>query len=300
MEGLDLTLAPKMRLGILGPNGSGKTTLLRTLAGERAPDAGTVKPADRLRVVYFSQDRQHVPREMTLRRALAGESDTVTYNGSTMHVSGWAKRFLFRTEQLELIVDKLSGGEQARVLIARLMLEPADLLILDEPTNDLDIPTLDVLEESLAEFPGAIALVTHDRYILDRVSTELLALDGQGGATFYADYDQWESHQRAGIAVAEPEKPTAKAAARASEVGGKNKMFRGLTRPEQRELDRIEETIASAEKDLAALELSMSAPDVASDYIKLQEVMAHCDEWRSAIESLYARWQELEAKVTTE
>ena len=113
-------------------------------------------------------------------------------------MAGWAKRFLFRSEQLETPVGRLSGGEQARVLIARLVLEPADVLLLDEPTNDLDIPTLEVLEESLLEFPGALVLVTHDRYLLDRVSTRLLALDGQGGALFFADYAQWERGRRGG------------------------------------------------------------------------------------------------------
>ena len=109
-----------------------------------------------------------------------------------MHVSAWAQRFLFRTEQLDMPVGDLSGGEQARVLIARLMLQPADLLILDEPTNDLDIPSLEVLEESLPDFPGALVLVTHDRFMLDRVSTELLALDGKGRRRSFASYSQWQ------------------------------------------------------------------------------------------------------------
>src|SRR5205823_7069391 len=118
----------------------------------------------------------------SLRRALSPFGDNLSFQGQSMHVSGWAKRFLFRAEQLDLPVSELSGGEQARVLIARLMLRPADVLILDEPTNDLDIATLDVLESSLEEFTGAIVLVTHDRYLLDRLSSEILALDGKGSA----------------------------------------------------------------------------------------------------------------------
>src|SRR5436190_2024404 len=193
VDGLDLLLTPGMRLGVVGPNGSGKTTLLRMIVGELAPDAGTIQQADRLRVVYFEQNRESLDPALTLKRALAPEGDSVIYRDRSVHVASWAKRFLFRTEQLETAVSKLSGGEKARIILARLMLKPADLLVLDEPTNDLDIPTLDVLEESLLDFPGALVLVTHDRYLLDRVSTTVLALDGRGGAQYFADYTQWQA-----------------------------------------------------------------------------------------------------------
>ena len=125
--------------------------------------------------------------------ALAPEGDTVTWQGRSVHVAAWAKRFLFRPEQLEASVGRLSGGEQARILIARLMREPADVLILDEPTNDLDIPTLEILEDNLLEFPGALILVTHDRYLLNRVATTVLGLDGKGRIGQFADFGQWES-----------------------------------------------------------------------------------------------------------
>ncbi|HRC86991.1 MAG TPA: ABC-F family ATP-binding cassette domain-containing protein, partial [Thermoanaerobaculia bacterium] len=192
LSGVDLLLRPGTRLGVLGPNGSGKTTLLSLLAGSLEPDAGEIERAPFLRTVRFEQDRASLDRSVTLRRALAPESDSVLYQGRPVHVAGWARRFLFRSEQLDTPVSRLSGGEQARILLAKLMLEPADLLILDEPTNDLDIPTLEVLEESLLEFPGALVLVTHDRYLLDRVSTAILALDGQGGCQLFADTAQWE------------------------------------------------------------------------------------------------------------
>ena len=132
---------------------------------------------------------------MTLRRALAPDSDAVVYQDRVVHVASWAARFLFTGEQLNQPVGRLSGGERARVLIAQLMLQPADLLLLDEPTNDLDIPTLEILEESLLEYTGALVLVTHDRYMLDRVSTMVLGLDGRGGAEVFADYLQWEEWQ---------------------------------------------------------------------------------------------------------
>ena len=169
-EGLNFIFSAGMRVGVVGPNGSGKTTLLRMLLGEMAPTRGEIRRADWLRVVYFDQSRQLDP-SLTLRRALAPEGDSVVYQDRVIHVASWAARFLFGGEQLDQPVGRLSGGERARVLIAQLMLQPADILLLDEPTNDLDIPTLEVLEQSLLEFSGSLVLVTHDRYLLDRVST---------------------------------------------------------------------------------------------------------------------------------
>src|SRR5438876_2674933 len=182
IRGLDLTITPGTRIGLMGPNGSGKTTLLNLLAGALDPDAGDIERAEGLRLVRFEQHRAGLGPARSLRRALAPEGETVVFQGRSVHVASWAKRFLFRPEQLEMPVGRLSGGEQARILIARLMCEPADVLILDEPTNDLDIPTLEVLEDSLAEFDGGLVLVTHDRLLLDRVSTVIVALDGLGGA----------------------------------------------------------------------------------------------------------------------
>src|SRR5207342_1144236 len=148
-----------------------------------------------LRIVYFDQNRKLDP-DISLRRALAPDSDAVIYQDQVVHVASWAARFLFDAENLNQPVRKLSGGERARVLIAQLMLQPADVLLLDEPTNDLDIPTLEILEESLLEYRGALVLVTHDRYMLDRVSTVVLGLDGLGRAERFADYSQWEAWQR--------------------------------------------------------------------------------------------------------
>ncbi len=190
----DLTfpLTAGTRVGLVGPNGSGKTTLLRLLRGEIEPSSGVIERANALRIVYFDQNRE-LDASLSLRRALAPDSDSVVYQDRVIHVASWASRFLFTGEQLNQPVANLSGGERARVLIAKLMLEPADLLLLDEPTNDLDIPTLEILEESLLEFRGALVLVTHDRYLLDRVSTVVLGLDGNGGAGQFADYLQWEA-----------------------------------------------------------------------------------------------------------
>src|SRR6202521_4092768 len=190
-----------MRVGLVGPNGSGKTTLLRLLRGDIKPESGKIRRADGLRIVYFDQNRELDP-DIILRQALAPDSAAVIYQDRMIHVAAWAERFLFSAENLNQRVGRLSGGERARVLIAQLMLQPADVLLLDDPTNDLDIPTLEILEESLLEYSGALVLVTHDRFMLDRVSTVVVGLDGFGAAERFADYSQWESWQRAQLAVA--------------------------------------------------------------------------------------------------
>jgi ATP-binding cassette subfamily F protein uup len=291
---LDLVLSPGMRLGLLGANGSGKTTLLRLMAGLEAPDAGIVERAPNLQVVTFDQHRARLDPGVSLRRTLAPFGDSVIRDGRTINVVGWAKRFLFRPEQLETPVGRLSGGEQARVLIASLMLEPADVLFLDEPTNDLDIPTLEVLEESLLEFPGALVLVTHDRYLLDRVSTRLLALDGEGSATFYADYEQWELGRRE---TAEAAAGNARRPVKAIPEAPGASRPRRLGYREQREWDDMESRILEAEACLEACRVAAADPAIAADHKSLHERLEALGAAQSAVEDLYARWAELEAKV---
>ncbi len=288
IRGLDLTITPGTRIGLMGPNGSGKTTLLNLLAGALDPDAGDIERAEGLRLVRFEQHRAGLDPARSLRRALAPEGETVVFQGRSVHVASWAKRFLFRPEQLEMPVGRLSGGEQARILIARLMCEPADVLILDEPTNDLDIPTLEVLEDSLAEFDGGLVLVTHDRLMLDRVSTMILALDGLGGAETYADYAQWEasrgaratSPRSAGDAPGPRERPRAKR----------------LGYLEQREWDGMERAILDAESTADACYQAAEDPGIAADPAALQARHAALEAARAEVARLYARWAELEAK----
>jgi ATP-binding cassette subfamily F protein uup len=288
IRNLDLTITPGTRTGVIGPNGSGKTTLLNLLAGSLAPDTGEIQRADGLRLVRFEQSRAGLDPDQPLRRALAPEGDAVTFRGRSVHVASWAKRFLFRPDQLELPVGRLSGGEQARILIARLMRESADLLILDEPTNDLDIPTLEVLEDSLAEFEGGLVLVTHDRFMLDRVSTMILALDGEGGAATFADYAQWE-RSRSRRAPA-PRELTG--AARARERPRTTR----LGYLEQREFDGLEQAIQRAEAAAEAGRRAAEDPTIASDAAALQARYAALDAARAEVDRLYARWAELEAK----
>jgi ATP-binding cassette subfamily F protein uup len=284
---LTIALTPGARLGLLGANGVGKTTLLRILAGELEPSEGRLERAADLRTVYFDQTREQLDATQTLREGLGAHGDNVVFRDRPMHVAGWARRFLFEADQLDRPIASLSGGEQARVLIARLMLQPADLLLLDEPTNDLDIPTLEVLEESLSDFPGALVLVTHDRYLLDRVSNAVLGLDGQGGAQLYADYWQWEQAQF----VAKPPKPERPAAPR-PEAGGRKK----LSYLEAREWEAMEARILEAEQAVDALRAEMQSPETVTDGLRLAACYQRLQSAESEVESLYARWAELETK----
>ena len=296
VRGLDLLLTHGKRLGLLGDNGSGKTTLLRLLAGSEDPEEGTIERAPDLRIVMFDQHRARLDPDVSLRRTLAPSGDSVIWQARPIHVAGWAKRFLFRPDQLETPVGRLSGGEQARLLIARLMLEPADLLLLDEPTNDLDIPTLEILEESLLEFPGALVLVTHDRFLLDRVSTELLALDGTGGVRHYADYAQWELDQGAADETVSNQPATGRSTPAVSRPETM-RTSRKLGYLEQREWNQMESRIRQAEQELAACERAASDPAVASDHQALMVRLAALAAARTAVETLYDRWAELEAKI---
>jgi len=286
-ENLDFTITAGMRVGLVGSNGSGKTTLLRLLRGEMKPLRGTVERADGLRMVYFDQNRQLDP-ELTLRRALAPDSDSVIYRERVIHVASWAARFLFTAEQLNQPVGRLSGGERARVLIANLMLEPADVLLLDEPTNDLDIPTLELLEESLLEFSGALVLVTHDRYLLDRVSTLVLGLDGLGCAERFADYSQWDvwRGERA-LPKAKAEKEVRAPAA----VGKKKPSYL-----EAREYESIEQRVHEAEQMLEQKRAALQDPAIAKDGRLLEQAYREVEEAQAAVDAIYARWAELEER----
>ena len=288
---LDLLLLPGMKLGLLGANGSGKSTFLKVLAGELEPDSGSVVRADSLKIASFEQGRSSLDPTTTLRRALAPNGDMVHYRGRELHVGGWARMFLFQAEQLDLPLSALSGGEQARVRIAQLMQQPADVLFLDEPTNDLDIPALEVLEESLDEFPGAIVLITHDRELLSRVSTEVIGLDGQGGSGTFGSVEQWLKSLMQAPKSATPSTsavasgPITKAAAKAKKLSYK----------ELQELDGIEAAIAKAEAKVApAQQVVESASTQGRD--ALDAACRDLDAANAEVERLYGRWSELESK----
>jgi ABC transport system ATP-binding/permease protein len=285
-DGLDFGIGAGARVGLVGPNGSGKTTLLRLLRSELSPDEGLIKTADALRIVYFDQNRP-LDLDVSLRRALAPDSDSVVYQDRVTHVASWAARFLFTGEQLNQPVGRLSGGERARVLIAQLMLQPADVLLLDEPTNDLDIPTLEILEESLLEFRGAMVLVTHDRYMLDRVSTIVLGLDGLGGAERFADYSQWEAWQQERVSANkqghdEPEKIDVAVPDRTRPAPAAAR--KKLSYLEAREYSTIEQRITEAEKLVKTKQALLDDPAMVSDAPRLVTAHAELDAARAALD----------------
>jgi len=307
LRGVTFSLTAGLKLGLVGPNGSGKTTLLRAMTGELALARGNVRRAASLRIVYFSQLRE-IDTSLTLRRALAPDSDSVVYQDRVVHVAGYASRFLFTSEQLNQPVSRLSGGERARVLIARLMLQPADVLILDEPTNDLDIPTLEILEEALVDFSGALVLVTHDRYLLDRVTNAVLGLDGRGNAVLFADYIQWEEWRAeldpSGDAeressrqlntkdsrLATPSSPGSDPSPQASK--------KKLSYLEQREYDAIEARIAAADEHLRQARSRVEDPAVATNAAALTEALSALNSAQAEHDAIYERWLELTEKIS--
>ncbi len=295
---LDITLSPGSRLGLLGRNGCGKSTLMQILAGaagdgDGVVDSGQIRVADNVKLVSFDQKREIIDPAITLRRALAPEGDSVVYRGRSLHVVSWAKKFLFQVDQLETPVGQLSGGEKARILIADLMRRPADILLLDEPTNDLDIASLDVLEASLLDFPGALVLVTHDRYLLDRVCHSILGFGGPEGVTYYAEYTQWLKD----LAQQKKEKGRSK---KISSFPDKKKISKPqkkerLSYLDQREYDQMEGKIGDLEDRVAELQRKMELPEIVSDSVKLGDCWQELEETQGKVEKLYARWDELEA-----
>ncbi len=291
LKEVNLKLLAGEALGVLGRNGSGKTTFMRLLSGELTPQKGTIKQAPDLALSYFQQIDQGYELQTPLKDVLAPESDSVVYRGKVLHVQSWAKRFAFSFGQLQQPFGSLSGGEKARARVARLMLESPDVLILDEPTNDLDIETLEVLEESLVTFQGAIVLVSHDRFMLNRVCTHFLGLDGRGGSKTYADYEQWERETSEPLVAKKvPTKQASEPKQRSS------KSSKRLSYMEQREFDAIEEAILAQEEKVSSLEKLLSAPEVQADSQRLAQHCAELDRAQLEVERLYARWQELTLK----
>lgn len=289
-SGLDLQLTPGVCVGVLGNNGSGKTTFMKVIAGLLPPDQGTVKEVDGLQKVLFDQKRAGLDQDLTLRKSLVPDGDSIIYKGRPLHVASWAKRFLFRPDQLDMPTSSLSGGEQARILIANLMKQQADVLLLDEPTNDLDIPSLNVLEDGLSEFPGAIVLVSHDRFLLDRLADFVIGFDGKGDCQQFADYRQWLEwiSSRGQTEKQQKNKPTQKS-------GSKKKK---ITLGERLELEGIEEKIAQAEGELEACHADIERPELQAEAAELQQCCLKLQGCQEKVDALYRRWEELEEKAS--
>ncbi|MDW7771285.1 MAG: ABC-F family ATP-binding cassette domain-containing protein [Desulfobulbaceae bacterium] len=296
---LDLVLAPGKRLGLLGPNGCGKSTLMKILAGAGGqgglqPDRGEIKIAEGVQIVTFTQNREKLDLSATLRQALSPEGDTVMYRDRPLHLVTWARKFLFRADQLDTPVGNLSGGEQAKIILADLMRQPADILLLDEPTNDLDIPALQVLEESLLEFPGAVVLVTHDRFLMSRVCEAVLGFCGDGRVEYFSDYEQWYA------ALGKDGKKGNESVKNEKEKKKPKKKKGRLSYLEQREYDGMEESILQAEKEEEELLRIMADPVTAAHPEKLAECWEKLEKIRRIIRELYMRWDELEEKKEEE
>jgi ATP-binding cassette subfamily F protein uup len=286
---LSFELTPGSRLGLMGANGSGKTTLMHILAGKTAPDNGSIIRAEGVRIVLFDQKREQINQNETLRQALSPAGDTVIYRGNPVHIVGWAKRFLFQPDQLDQPVSRLSGGEQARILIARLMLQQADILLLDEPGNDLDLPSLSVLEESLLDFPGAVVLVSHDRFFLDTVTTKILGFNGNGACVMYEDFEQWlrDRNRPAAVPVkkvAPREQPTKRGEAK-------------ITYAERLELAAMEEKIGEAEEELEKYRRNLEDPAIMNNAEELARWCGLLQPAQEKVDRLYARWEELESRT---
>jgi len=299
-EDLDLFIGPGTRLGILGRNGCGKSTLLRALLGTQDQHDGQVLRADDLQVATFEQDRSSLHPARTLADTVCPDGDYVDYRGTRVHRNGYLARFGFSGDQANVAVGKLSGGEQARILVARLMLRPANLLVLDEPTNDLDMETLAVLEEALTSFAGAVLLVSHDRYFVDQVCNKLIAFHASPGTsdptstqvTAFSDLAQWDAW------LQETKKANRRAARKdAPEPTTRSRPRKKLSCKDQRDRDTIEARIEEAEATLAELTERCADPDVVSNTDKVMALQADLQAAQTTVDELYARWEELEALV---
>ncbi|MBX7149745.1 ABC-F family ATP-binding cassette domain-containing protein, partial [bacterium] len=293
-ENFDLLVSPGTRLGILGKNGAGKSSLIRVLLKQEEPDKGTVFHADQLKVAYFEQNRDMLDPTLTLAKTFTADGDYVTYRGNKIHIKGYLEKFLFDATQMNMAVGKLSGGEQSRILIAKLMLQPANVLVLDEPTNDLDIATLNILQDCLTEFEGAVILVTHDRYFFDAVVNKVAAfMPRQTKLEFFADLSQWEDAYRSMEPETEVEKEIP-AVPKITETTKKKK----LSYKDQREFDGMEKKIGTLEETLQQLEEDCGKTSVASNPKRLQEITTQMATLKNEIDQLYKRWAELEAQIS--
>lgn len=294
-ENFDYLISPKTRLALLGPNGVGKTTLIKVMLGLVPSDTGVVKLADNVKINYFEQTRDTLEKKKSVLKNICSDGDYVYYKGNYVYARSYLERFGFFREQADILVEKISGGEQARLRLAQMMLMECNVLVLDEPTNDLDVETLNTLEETLNEFDGAVILVTHDRYFMDQVAHEILVFPEM---IKFADYLQWEAwkenqknNPKAAIQAAAPVTSTAPVA---EKKPGK------LSFKETFELENMEKSIQEVEQKLNALQLEVEKPEVVSKASKVQELYAEIAKLQKQIETSYERWTFLDKKLKGE
>lgn len=293
---LTIDLEPGKCLGLMGENGCGKSTLMNVLSCRMKPDSGTVIHANGLQYAFFDQKPRQLDNRLTLRQAIAPEGDCVSYQGRMIHVAAWAGRFLFKSDQLDMPVANLSGGEQVRILIAGFMLQPADVLFLDEPTKDLDIDSIEVLEDNLLEFPGAVVLVSHDRAFLDTLATEIIGFDNMGGTDHFADCQQWINVMNGRSA----KKPVKTAKRRRNISSAIDTRVKKLSFKEKKELEGMEERILEAEAGLDESRRMTANPEVMNNPQELALWCTRLQERHEYVDILYTRWEELENKTNAE
>ena len=291
-------LGPGFCLGVVGENGSGKSTFLSLLEKTMEPDEGNVKWVEGLKVGVFDQNRSRMDPEISLRDALNPQGgDSVNFRDKSVHLVTWAKRFLFMPDQLDMPVKRLSGGERARIILANLMRQPCDVLLLDEPTNDLDILSLEVLEQSIQDFPGAVVIVSHDRYLMDRVCHRMLYLEPGIKPEFYRNFDQiMKSRKAREEAIREEKAAKAAAAARATKPAKSNAAKKAFSYKDKFELEQIEGKILEAEESAADWEAQVADPDTMADPARLATACAELEKAQSRVQELYDRWEALEEK----
>lgn len=296
VKNLTLLVRASSRVALLGRNGCGKSTLIRTLIGERVPDGGHIRRYDDLKVAYFEQKKDSLDMEQTLLRSVCPEGDYVIFQGKPVFAKSYLSRFHFRGDQMDLKVKYLSGGEKSRILIARLMLQDCHLLILDEPTNDLDIETLDVLEECLESFSGAVILVSHNRHFMDQVCDEIYYFTEQNGEMIrFQGYFQWEEwNSQKPQATVQKVEPAPVVVAPVSPPPAKKKGK--LSYKEQIEFDQMESVIAKEEEKLASMQTEIASEETAKDYKRLNQLMEEISTQELQVKKLYQRWQDLERK----
>lgn len=295
-EDVNLLIGPKTRLALLGYNGSGKSTLIRVLLGLEEPDSGKVERAERLQVAYFEQGRDTLKPDVSVLRNICPEGDYVSFRGTYVHVRSYLDRFLFHSQKADLPVGRLSGGEQARLRLAQMMLSDAQVLILDEPTNDLDVDTLSVLETALEDFPGAVVLVTHDRYFMDAVCSQVLAfppaIHPEKKLISFSGYLQWEKwFEENKDVVPEPVQPVVE---EKKSVSGKSRM----SFKEKHELENMESVIADLEGRLETLRAESITPEVVSNSSRLIEISKEISKLEAELDQKFARWSALEKLKT--
>ncbi len=283
------------RIGLIGPNGSGKTTLLRMLLGEVQPDSGEVERGTNVHVAYYDQQREQLDPERTVADTVADGNDTVTVNGQSRHVHGYLRDFLFPAERARSPVKALSGGERNRLLLARLFTRQANVLVLDEPTNDLDLETLELLEAQLVDWPGTLLLVSHDRAFLDNIVTSTLVFEGNGRVQeFVGGYTDW-LHQRQ--ASQESPTPAARPVVARVEAPAVIADKKRLSYNERRELEQLPAKIESLETEQAQLEAAIAHADFYKESReKIEQTLARLDALRGELTTIYTRWDELDSR----